>query len=327
MTRAAIALGSNLGDRLAYLASGAAALRAVSDVVAVSPLYETAPVGGPDQGAYLNAVMVVETDLAAKQLLATLHEIEHRADRARDVRWGPRTLDLDLVLFGDAIITEPEISVPHPRFHERRFVLEPLLAAWPDARDPRGRDLAADLRAVAEQDLEEVGTSDWTTAGDPRDVHGDPAGSDRGERWVFAQFGVLAIAIAVVLTTRESLTGGPAVTAAGLVSTLVGAVLGLAGVRSLGRNLTPYPEPVRRGELVQSGAYGLVRHPIYGAVVLITVGLALVVRSWPGLVAALVVTGFFYAKAGFEERRLERVYPEYQAYRAATPHRIIPWIL
>jgi 2-amino-4-hydroxy-6-hydroxymethyldihydropteridine diphosphokinase len=134
VTRAAIALGANLGDRAATVLS---ATRAVADLagvelVALSAVYETDPVGGPEgQPPFLNAVLVVETGLTAGELLDALHRIEDAHGRVREVRWGPRTLDLDLLAFGEVVSTDPALTLPHPRAHERAFVLVP----WADA-DP-----------------------------------------------------------------------------------------------------------------------------------------------------------------------------------------------
>lgn len=149
--RAAVALGSNVGDRNAHLDAAVEALTALGDVVAISSVYETAPVGGPPQDDYLNAVAVLETDLEPTELLEELFAIEAAHGRERAVRFGPRTLDLDLLLFDDAVIDEPDLSVPHPRMIERRFVLEPLLEVWPDARLPDGTPLATFLPLVADQ--------------------------------------------------------------------------------------------------------------------------------------------------------------------------------
>lgn len=122
--RAIVALGSNLGDRVAYLQFG---LDQLSRVVAQSQVFETDPVGGPDnQGPYLNMVAVIDTDLDPFALLRRLLQIEAEADRVRIERWGPRTLDMDLLFYDDYIIQSEELTVPHPRFAERRFVLEPL---------------------------------------------------------------------------------------------------------------------------------------------------------------------------------------------------------
>ena len=124
MTRAYLALGSNLGDRLAYLQHAVDALGA--QVVAISRVYETAPVGGPEQGAYLNAVVAIETDLDAHSLLRLAQRIENDAERVRAERWGPRTLDVDLLLYDDIELDDPDLTIPHPRMWERGFVLAPL---------------------------------------------------------------------------------------------------------------------------------------------------------------------------------------------------------
>lgn len=122
--RAIVALGSNLGDRAAYLRFG---LDQLSTVIAQSQVFETDPVGGPDnQGSYLNMVAVIDTDLDPFALLRRLLQIEAEADRVRIERWGPRTLDMDLLFYDDYVIQSEELTVPHPRFAERRFVLEPL---------------------------------------------------------------------------------------------------------------------------------------------------------------------------------------------------------
>jgi len=128
--RAFLALGSNLGDRRALLRRGVAAL---PDVVAVSPVYETDPGGGPeDQGAYLNLVVELDTDLSPRELLAAAHRAEVSAQRVRTERWGPRTLDVDVLLVGDELVDEPDLVVPHPRMWERAFVLVPLADLAPD---------------------------------------------------------------------------------------------------------------------------------------------------------------------------------------------------
>jgi 2-amino-4-hydroxy-6-hydroxymethyldihydropteridine diphosphokinase len=138
--RAYVALGSNLGDRAAHLASALAALDATPGVrvAARSATYETAPVGPPGQGPYLNAVAALDTTLDAFALLARLLALEQAAGRRRGAeRNAPRTLDLDLLLFGDACIDAPELTVPHPRLHERAFVLVPLAELAADVVHPR----------------------------------------------------------------------------------------------------------------------------------------------------------------------------------------------
>ncbi len=129
--RAIVALGSNLGDRVGYLKLGVDELG--SSLIAQSQVFETAPVGGPDrQGAYLNMVVAVETSLDPFAILRRCQRIESLALRQRTVRWGPRTLDVDLLFFDDVTIASPELTIPHPRFAERRFVLTPLAEVAPE---------------------------------------------------------------------------------------------------------------------------------------------------------------------------------------------------
>ena len=137
MTRVAIALGSNLGDRDGYLRAALEALKPCIDRLRVSTFHDTAPVGVGRQPTFLNAMAVGETSLDARALLETLLTIERDLGRERPFPGAPRTLDLDLILYGDAIVDEPpSLIVPHPRFRERRFVLEPLAEIAPDWRDP-----------------------------------------------------------------------------------------------------------------------------------------------------------------------------------------------
>ena len=137
MTRVAIALGSNLGDRQEYLRSAIAALQPSLSNLRVSTFHDTAPVGVGPQPTFLNATAVGETSLAARALLDTLLAVERDLGRERPFPGAPRTVDLDLILYGDAVIDEaPSLIVPHPRFRERRFVLEPLAEIAPDWRDP-----------------------------------------------------------------------------------------------------------------------------------------------------------------------------------------------
>lgn len=122
--RAYLGLGSNVGDRHAHLRAAVAAL---PDVVAVSPVYETDPVGGPPgQGPYLNLVVALETARTPRELLELGQNLEDAAGRVRKERFGPRTLDVDVLLVGSLCVDEPDLVVPHPRMWERRFVLAPL---------------------------------------------------------------------------------------------------------------------------------------------------------------------------------------------------------
>ena len=140
-----IGLGSNLGDREATLREGLRRLGALDgiEVAAVSTFRETDPVGKLDQPRFLNAAAALETDLPPRELLACLLEVERALgrDRGAEERWGPRTIDLDLLLYGDETIAEPGLEVPHPRLAERAFVLEPLLELDPSLRLPDGRAL------------------------------------------------------------------------------------------------------------------------------------------------------------------------------------------
>jgi len=129
--RAFLALGSNLGDRRRHLRD---AIAGIPDLVRVSPVYETVPDGDSDQGAYLNAVAELDTDLTPRQLLELCRRLEAAAKRVRDPdrRFGPRTLDVDVLLVGDEVVDEPDLQVPHPRMWERGFVLIPLADLAPD---------------------------------------------------------------------------------------------------------------------------------------------------------------------------------------------------
>jgi 2-amino-4-hydroxy-6-hydroxymethyldihydropteridine diphosphokinase len=148
VTKAVLALGANLGDRVAALQGAVDALARSVSLLAVSAIFETAPVGGPEQPDYYNAVVVVETELSASELLDLAHSIEAAAGRERLVRWGPRTLDVDIVTFGEMVSDDPVLTLPHPRAHERAFVLMPWLDADPDAVMPEHGSVAALLDTV-----------------------------------------------------------------------------------------------------------------------------------------------------------------------------------
>lgn len=131
--RAYLGLGSNLGDRRALLRD---AVRSLDGVVRVSPVYETDPVGGPSgQGAYLNIVVALDTELTPRQLLGVCHRLETAADRVRDERWGPRTLDVDILWVEGVEIHDEDLELPHPRLWDRRFVLAPLADIAPELVD------------------------------------------------------------------------------------------------------------------------------------------------------------------------------------------------
>jgi 2-amino-4-hydroxy-6-hydroxymethyldihydropteridine diphosphokinase len=142
--RAYLGLGSNLGDRAGNLQAAVDVLDAETGVkvVASSSVWETDPVGGPSQPDYLNAVIGVETDLAPHDLLSACQRTETALGRVRDVRWGPRTIDIDILLLDELVIDDADLTVPHPRMSERAFVLLPLLELTPDAMLPDGTRLA-----------------------------------------------------------------------------------------------------------------------------------------------------------------------------------------
>ncbi len=138
--RVFLGLGSNLGDRRGYLRDAVASL---PDVVAVSPVYESDPVGGPGgQDPYLNCVVELDTELPPRQLLGICHRLESAANRVRAERWGPRTLDIDILVMGELVVDDADLQVPHPRMRDRPFVLQPL------------RDLAPEL---VPEDLDRLG--------------------------------------------------------------------------------------------------------------------------------------------------------------------------
>ena len=147
--RTVIAMGSNIGDRLDYLQGGLDGLFDTPRIsfLAVSPVYETTPVGGPEQPDYLNAVVIAETSMPAQAVLERCLSLEDAYGRVRDERWGPRTLDLDLIIYGDEVSNSPGLTLPHPRAHERAFVLAPWLDADPQAQIP-GCGPVADLLAA-----------------------------------------------------------------------------------------------------------------------------------------------------------------------------------
>jgi len=166
-----IGLGSNLGDRKAILDGVVAQLRQTPELLvrSVSTYHETKPVGGPaGQGPFLNAAAALETTLEPIALLHRLQEIEADAGRVRTVRWGERTLDLDVLLFGDEIIDRPDLSVPHPRMGVRRFVLVPLEEIASAARDPLTGRSISELRANLDRRPSYLALEGWWSAPEKR---------------------------------------------------------------------------------------------------------------------------------------------------------------
>jgi len=131
--KAVVALGANIGNPREQIELALTMLRAATEVIAVSSLHTTEPVGGPVQPDYINAVCILESELPAADLLSLLHGIEKTLGRERQERWGPRTIDLDLIQYGGLLSSAEELELPHPRAHERRFVLQPWSEIEPDA--------------------------------------------------------------------------------------------------------------------------------------------------------------------------------------------------
>jgi 2-amino-4-hydroxy-6-hydroxymethyldihydropteridine diphosphokinase len=131
--KAVIALGANIGDPKAQMDLAVAMLREATEVISVSEYFSTKPVSDIEQPDYLNAVCIVESELPAMDLLSLLHGIEKALGRQRLEKWGPRTIDLDLIQYGSLFSSADELNLPHPRAHERRFVLEPWVSIDPEA--------------------------------------------------------------------------------------------------------------------------------------------------------------------------------------------------
>ena len=166
MPTAYLSLGSNLGDRAAHLRSAIQALRAPGlRVVALSPLYETEHVGDTSQPRpdYLNCVVRLECELEPRALLHYTRSVERALGRTPAVRWAPRPIDIDLLLVGDAVVSDAELELPHPRMHERAFVLVPLSELAPALRLPDGRRIADIVGApsVREQRIRRIDLADW----------------------------------------------------------------------------------------------------------------------------------------------------------------------
>ncbi|MEX1038778.1 MAG: 2-amino-4-hydroxy-6-hydroxymethyldihydropteridine diphosphokinase [Acidimicrobiia bacterium] len=312
MTRFAISMGSNRGDRIGHLRRAIEELSEGASIESISSLYETAPVGGPEQGSYLNAVVVLTSETDAHGLLALLHRIEAGSGRTRKVRWGPRTLDLDIVATdGEPVDDGPKLIVPHPRAGERRFVLEPLAEIWPEAPLGGGATAGDMLTRVSDQEVVQLARS-WVK---------EPI---QGRFWVGGQlvvFALIALAIAGQGSLPRMVTPWRV---GGTILALAGLALMLWSARSLGRNLTAMPEPLPGGELVARGPYRLVRHPMYTSVFLLFVGVSTVFDSIGAVLLSVLLIGFFALKSRYEERQLRIAYPGYGLYLGRVPERFFP---
>ena len=232
MTRYAIGLGSNLGDRLENLRAGDAGLSQLGKITARSALYETEPIGGPRQDPFLNAVVLLESELEPHRLLDACLEIEAQRGRERSVDWGPRTLDIDIITYDGPPLSDDRLTIPHPLAADREFVLRPLAETWPDA--PVGDD------TTAREQLEEVGPQgvDLLVRQWDRDR---PVGS-----WLAgAQLALILLTVIGVLIdgSAENLDEHPVISALGLTLAILGAALGGSASVSAGRDLTVKPEP------------------------------------------------------------------------------------
>jgi 2-amino-4-hydroxy-6-hydroxymethyldihydropteridine diphosphokinase len=309
--KVAISLGSNLGDRLANLRFAVERLSRSFSLTGVSSLYLTAPVGGPAQSDYLNAVVLIDSDQPPLEILAQLQGIEAAAGRLRQERFGPRTLDLDLVAMEGVTRAGAELELPHPRGHQRRFVVEPLTEIWPEA-PLSGGPAASLLRTLRGQQVVRL-ASQWQT--DPlRFV-------DNGSVWVAVQFALLTVIATLVLLTG---TWPPAGWSwLGLIPIGVSLWLVGSGAKELGAAFTPNPTP-RYAVLVETGVYRIVRHPIYMGILLGAMGAVILWRSWWAFFAVVVLAALFWFKARFEEQRLRVIYPGYAGYAERVPSAILP---
>ncbi len=282
----------------------------------VSSLYETDPVGGPDQDPYLNAVMVADSANEPHDLLVSLQRIESDHGRERGVRWGPRTLDLDIVASDGPPVADEGLEIPHPRARERRFVLEPLSELWPGADVGQGITAAHALTEVGDQRVDRL-ARDWLS---PK--------SWVGQSLVAGQLVIMA-ATAVVLYMDGTLPDGELglVRLVGGLLAVLGAGLAIISSRRLGPALSAIPVPRPDTEMVDTGPYRLARHPIYGGVTMLMTGAALFLDSLPGFAVSVLLLPYFLLKSGYEERQLRIRFPSYRHYRERVRHRLIPFLI
>jgi protein-S-isoprenylcysteine O-methyltransferase Ste14 len=257
-------------------------------------------------------VVVIDTVLRPESLLAALLGVESELGRTRGERFGPRIIDLDLIVYGTDRVELPGLHLPHPRAHERRFVLEPLTEVWPDADLGIGTPEKL-LSLVGGQQVYRLAT-EWR--GDTLAFVGN------GKAWVIVQFVLLGAWAVVLVATTGPISLWPPAFPIGLA----GVGLVISGAATLKGNLTPFPRPVAGATLAVRGPYRLVRHPIYGGLVLTLAGVGLAVRSFPAALFGLGLSAFFAAKSTTEERYLRLVLPEYPEYQQRVKKRLIPWV-
>jgi dihydroneopterin aldolase/2-amino-4-hydroxy-6-hydroxymethyldihydropteridine diphosphokinase len=157
MTTVALSIGANLGDRLAALQYAVDTLAEIGEITAVSEVYETDPVGGPEQPDYYNAVVILQTDAEPMEVLAAAHRAEQGKGRTREVRWGARTLDVDVLAHGQHVSDDPVLTLPHPRAVDRSFVMVPWAQVDPGFLLPDGRRVADVASALSAEGVRRVG--------------------------------------------------------------------------------------------------------------------------------------------------------------------------
>lgn len=316
MTRYAIGLGSNLGNRLDHLIGAIEKIE--GDDKRISSLYETMPLGGPEeQDPFLNAVLLVDSEKQPIEMLDHLQHIEQGHGRERDVRWGPRTLDLDLIAADSAPISTQRLTVPHPRAIEREFVLRPLAEVWPDATLGAGITAEVALRGLDDQGVDWL-AREWVP----------PVSKWRAGALVVGQF-ALFIAVAAAIAVDGSLLEGEVtvVRVLGALLAVVGVTMALASSWRLGPAMTASPIPKVGGSLIIAGPYRYARHPIYGGIVLTLLGTALFLDSLAGAAIAALLVPYFWMKSSYEERQLRIRFPGYRGYREVVHRRLIPFLI
>lgn len=311
MTRYAIGLGSNLGDRRRHLAGAVAELSEELGELTISPIYETEPVGGPEQAPFLNAVVVVATDRPAIELLDLCQQIEQAHGRVREEQWGPRTLDLDILASDAPPHSGDRLEIPHPRAVEREFVLRPLSDVWPEAPVGHGLTAREALGMVQAQGVDFL-SDDWI-----------PPGSRLKANTLLAgQLTLIgAVAAALVLDGSFPDVEATTLTVIGAAVAVLGAGVATVAARSLGRSMSAGPLPKPGAELVVTGPYRHARHPIYGGLILFLMGVALAYQSPVGFLIATALIPYLVLKATYEERQLRLRHSGYSRYKRA----VRPW--
>lgn len=311
MTRYGVALGSNLGDRLGTLRSAVADISSFATNLKSSSLYETAPVGGPEQGPYLNAALVFDSDLEPIELLHRLQSIEASHGRERSERWGPRTLDLDIVVSDGGVVDDPpELVIPHPLAGERLFVVRPMMDIWPEAELAPGVCIDDLYHRIVDQDVDLVATT-WV----------NDFGS-KGQRLVMLQL-ILFVVIGILIVVDGSVPSSFGwLELVGTFAVALGGYLVWRSAVALGRNLVPMPDPVADGSLIEEGPYRYMRHPIYTAIILMFSGVSLLASSWLGAAGTVGLYALFADKSAYEEGLLRIVYPGYADYVKRVRFRI-----